>query len=916
MENTFQPLIDEKGIFTEISDYYHNKELQSTTAIQVAIKSLDQRFEEDHLPATTNLSLATLDSFDPTDNLKIPSPLHIGYLKPLISGNDDNIKAFFDFIPGKGICIELNKDNTATAHQFLQNTGLKILLSLNPAVINLILIDPEGSGANFKLLLGYEKAKPHLVLNNSEIGAKLSDILKTFNKLQTDNLSFKYDNLEELNLNEPKLTKPYTFLFISNFPAGFRKEDKEVLESILAKGNKFGTFVFMSYDPSVKTDWIKNEEIETVVNEMALLKQGPNGYKIYNCVESDVYNNNYEIEIEDTTLHRAPELISFLNNAAKASASRSVTQDEYFAKVFAGQIELWQEYSGDNDKNTGIKVPVGLKSATEELEFTFDCNTDNYHAIVGGKTGSGKTVLLDNIIINSCIKYAPQELQFVLLDFKGASFQKYRNLPHLRILFGGNDRDYGLNVLRFLNDENTRRQAILANLGGKISALTKAERIAHNFPRIIIILDEFQVLLKEIDSITREANRHIDTIAQQGRSAGMHLILSSQDLTGITISDSAQFNANVRIALQMDPNACKQIFSMDNIEASILEKRGEAIYNEKPGRPKFGNQRFQVYKLEDDTSKKVVEFLNAKYLSSTEDTIDRYFLPNENSAALTNNKGLLQQLLDNGRKSLYPKIYLGEPAFIKVNRKTFQKEDSYLQFKRAENSNLLIAGNDMSSASTVLGLILMQLINQQQDAKFHLINNFGGDKIEWRERFKLMASSFPDCFKYYQKNEAADLLTLAEEEINKRRVNEEACSVNFYLVILNLDSTFQKQGFTVVEQAKKLLTILKQGPDLGVHTIVYSYSAKSVSNSGIETDLFESKIALRGDSKEIAKIGEQRELTKEKMLYLYAPAPVTTINPDLVNIYSIYDEQKFTGNNEVIINLVKAFLKDLNDDDE
>lgn len=915
MEHFSMPLLTENEILEEIENYYRDRKKKCIESIENASKSLEKRHAEDNLPFSTNTDLETGGQFQITDNLKIPTPIQIGYLKPLIYHNDNRFKAFIDFASGKGLCIELTNNNGSEAHQFLQNIGLKILLSLNPAVINVILIDPEGSGANFKLLLGYEKAKPNLILNKSEIGPKLSDVLKTFNKLQTENLTFKYDTLEELNLKEPKLTKPYTFIFISNFPSGFKREDKEVLESIILKGEKFGTFVFLSYNPSIKSDWIKNEEIESVINKITLLKQDTNGYRIYNCPESDVYNSNYDIKLEIKTPSTAIELIPFLNKAAKESSAKSVTQDEYLDKVLTNKIELWREYSKESDENKGVKIPVGLKSATEELEFILDCGSDNYHAIIGGKTGSGKTVLLDNIIINSCIKYSPQELQFVLLDFKGASFQKYRNLPHLRILFCGNDRSYGLNVLRFLEDENTRRQAILANLGGKISSLTKTERILHNFPRIIIILDEFQVLLKEIDSITREANRHIDTIAQQGRSAGMHLILSSQDLTGITISDSAQFNSNVRIALQMDPSACKQIFSMDNIEASVLEKRGEAIYNEKPGRPKFGNQRFQVYKLEDNTSKKIVGFLNEKYLSGPENKIDRYFLPNENSASLTNNKELLQQLFGNARKIPYPKIYLGEPAFIKVNKKTFQKEDSYIQFKRAENSNLLMAGNDMNAASMLLGLMIVQLLNQNQDAKFHLINNFGGDKIEWRERFKMIETDFSDAFKYYQKSEISDFLSLAEEQINQRKINEVACSTNTYLIILNLDSSFQKQGYNVSEQSKKLSTILKQGPDLGVHTIIYSYSSKSVSNSGIEPDLFESKITLSGDSKDIIKIGEQRELTKQKMMYLYAPVPVTSINPDLINIYSIYDESKFVAGSEKTATLINVFLKDLKEDE-
>lgn len=915
MESSTQILVDAKNIHSEIEYYFESKKKECTLLIQNAIESLEQRFQEDSLPGYTNSALNTVDNLEFTDNLKIPSPINIGHLKTLNSISEKNIKAFIDFTSSKGLCIELNTNNEKVAHQFLQNIGLKILLSLNAAVINVILIDPDGSGSNFKLLLGYEKAKPNLVLNKSEVGQKLSDVLKAFNKLQTENLSFKYDTLEELNLNEPKLTKPYTFIFISNYPSGFKKEDQEILESIVAKGQKFGTFVFMSYNPSLKSDWIKNNETESLINQIALLKQHENGYKIYNCKESGVYNKYYNIELEKESTSNAQELISFLNNAVKESASKSVTQDEYFHKVLTNKIELWQEYSNECDKNSGVTVPVGLKSATEELDFTFDCNTDNYHAIIGGKTGSGKTVLLDNIIINACIKYPPEELQFVLLDFKGASFQKYRNLPHLKILFGGNDRSYGLNVLRFLNEENTRRQAILASLGGNINALTKTERGIHNFPRIIIILDEFQVLLKEIDSITREANRHIDTIAQQGRSAGMHLILSSQDLTGITISDSAQFNSNVRIALQMDPNACKQIFSMENTEASILEKRGEAIYNEKPGKPKYANQRFQVYKLEHNISKGIVGFLNEQYQSRSGSKIDRFFLPNENSASITNNNELVQQLSEAGRKYLYPKIYLGEPSFIKLNSKKFKKEDSYIQFKRAENSNLIMAGNDMGVASTLLGLTLIQLLKIDQNSKFYLLNNFGGDKIEWRERFKLIESSFADRFIYYQKNAVTDFLTLAEEEINLRKNNEEARISNVYIIVLNLDSSFQKQGFAVSDQAKRLVNILKQGPDLGIHSIIYSYSSKSLSNSGIESDFFESKIVLRGDSKDIVKIGEHKEPTKEKMFCLYAAPPVTSINPDLVNIYSVYEEEKLFDTKEEYITVIREFLKDFKDDE-
>src|SRR5204863_1718007 len=109
---------------------------------------------------------------------------------------------------------------------------------------------------------------------------------------------------------------------------------------------------------------------------------------------------------------------------------------------------------------------------------------------------------------------------------------------------------------------------------------------------------------------------------------------------------------------------------------ALLEKKGEAIYNEKPGRPRFGNQRFQVYKLEDSVSKTMIDFLDTKYKANSRTRIDRYFLPNEDSAAITNNTDLIDQLSVNANQLLYPKVFLGEPSYIKINRKTNQKEDS------------------------------------------------------------------------------------------------------------------------------------------------------------------------------------------------------------------------------------------------
>ena len=365
MENISQQLIDDKEILIELGDYYNVKVKKCSVSIENAIECLAERFLEDKLPPTTNSVLETLENFEITENLKIPSPIQIGYLKPLISDSAAQIKAIIDFIAGNGICIELNSANRTEAHQFLQNIGLKILMSLQAGLANVILLDPEGSGANFKLLLGYEKARPNLILNKSEIGTRLADVLKTFNKLQTENLTFKYDNLEELNINEPKLTKAYTFLFISNYPAGFKKEDRELLESIISKGAKFGTFVFMSYDSSINTDWNKTDEIRSLIDNMLLVKQESDGYKIYNGKESEVYNKYYTIEPESDYPSNGIALISFLNEAVKKSAQKSVDQNEYFGKVFQKvTVAVNPAYTSQECSSCGVIVKKTLSTRT------------------------------------------------------------------------------------------------------------------------------------------------------------------------------------------------------------------------------------------------------------------------------------------------------------------------------------------------------------------------------------------------------------------------------------------------------------------------------------------------------------------------------------------------------------------------
>lgn len=137
----------------------------------------------------------------------------------------------------------------------------------------------------------------------------------------------------------------------------------------------------------------------------------------------------------------------------------------------------------------------------------------------------------------------PAELEFYLLDFKeGVSFARFAQgrrdpswLPHMRLV-GINvntDREFGLALLRFLAEELRRRaDAAKKHEVTKLAELRAVDPTGH-WPRIVAVVDEFQMLLAGRDVVAREAADLLEDLARRGRSQGIHLVLASQDVRGI-----------------------------------------------------------------------------------------------------------------------------------------------------------------------------------------------------------------------------------------------------------------------------------------------------------------------------------------------------------------------------------------------
>lgn len=215
--------------------------------------------------------------------------------------------------------------------------------------------------------------------------------------------------------------------------------------------------------------------------------------------------------------------------------------------------EIWQQSSID-----GLRTVVGREGRTECVLALDDATP---HWLVGGRTGSGKTVFLLDVLYGLASRYSPDELSLYLLDFKeGVSFAEFTPtvvdpswIPHAHTVGIESDREYGLAVLRTLSREMTRRATELKRAGVTKLADLRTGRPDVAMPRLLAVIDEFHVLFEGNDVVAQQAVALLEELARKGRSYGVHLILASQTISGVealfTKTDSIFGQFPLRVAL-------------------------------------------------------------------------------------------------------------------------------------------------------------------------------------------------------------------------------------------------------------------------------------------------------------------------------------------------------------------------------
>ncbi|KPI11132.1 cell division FtsK/SpoIIIE [Actinobacteria bacterium OK074] len=219
-----------------------------------------------------------------------------------------------------------------------------------------------------------------------------------------------------------------------------------------------------------------------------------------------------------------------------------------------------------------------LLGAGYDGPVAFDLVKDGPHGLVAGTTGSGKSELLQTFVASLATVNRPDELTFVLVDYKGGSaFKDCVQLPHTLGMVTDLDSHLVQRALTSLAAELVRREHILAAVGAKdlpeYQGMRRRDPQLAPVPRLVLVIDEFATLYREIPDFIPG----LVSIAQRGRSLGIHLVLATQRPAGVVSAD-IRANTNLRIALRVtDAGESTDVIDIKDAVSISPETPGRAL---------------------------------------------------------------------------------------------------------------------------------------------------------------------------------------------------------------------------------------------------------------------------------------------------------------------------------------------------
>lgn len=575
--------------------------------------------------------------------------------------------------PPKSLYIEHEKDG-----QFLREMLMRLLSSAPLVQLEVVLVDALSLGGIFNLarrLLDKDNdfIYQRRILTESK---EIEEALKHLYEYLKVNLQEKLAGFRDFaHYNEEAKDRlPLKALFLSGVDA-LSKDALYYLEKIMRFGSKNGVLSFVNLESE------KNNQSAEDLKNYAEFFRDNKSFERLKYLNVEVINDH---GIQSQHMQDFADKIK-----AYYKQKKEVKRE---LKDLQRDKEFWTESSQHE-----VSVPVGWD--INHKEVCFEIGNEQNHTLICDHSGSGKSNFLHVLIQNLAFHYAPNEVQLFLLDYKeGVEFNAYvadTPLEHARLVSVASSVSYGITFLKWLCDEMQER----ANRFKQFNVKDLSDYRKHGeMPRLIVVIDEFQVLFSDNSTKGKESvDQSLNTLLKKGRSYGVHLILATQTMHGTDINRSLMAQIANRIALAMDAEDSNSILNNDDA-ACELTPTTEGIFNNNGGHQKH-HTKMSIPKAPDDFKpfiKKIHRDFNQRNLTP----IDRKIYNGEKPLEMPNTLKANEMRLHLGKKVDY------------------EQKDLIVEFESNE-SHLLVVSQDLNARIALMKLFAQNFKTANKELLFY-----------------------------------------------------------------------------------------------------------------------------------------------------------------------------------------------------
>ena len=372
--------------------------------------------------------------------------------------------------------------------------------------------------------------------------------------------------------------KPYYLIIIDDYDSIKRFNIMKDLVEIEDEDN-FGFSMIILEEKLNKLPSRCNNFISLGTNESAILKNS------YEKQEQIPFKDEIDYSVNMLNLAKIMSNIPIEFEEGFKSLPNAISFLEMHEVGKVEQLNVLNRWN-TNDSTMSLRAEVGVDEQNDLMYLDLHEKYHGPHGLIAGTTGSGKSEFIITYILSMCINYSPDDISFILIDYKGGGLAlAFENevqgirLPHLAGTITNLDKAEMDRTLVSIDSEVKRRQMMFNEARDKLGESTidiykyqrfyKEGKVEEAIPHLFIICDEFA----ELKAQQPDFMDNLISVARIGRSLGVHLILATQKPSGV-VNDQIWSNSKFKVCLKVQ----------DEQDSKEMLKKPDAAHIKQAGR--------------------------------------------------------------------------------------------------------------------------------------------------------------------------------------------------------------------------------------------------------------------------------------------------------------------------------------------